>query len=225
MSNLPQLPLNYLHLPSRSENVRHPLFLLHGYGSNEEDLFSFAGDLNRYFEVFSLRAPLNLPPFGYAWYEIDFEAPQGKWSNLEQADASLNLLRNFLDEAAREFGFPLENISLLGFSQGCILSLALALRHPHLFSRVVGLSGYLNRELLPDLPDWERIRQLRIYNSHGTEDPVIPVDWARETPRFLESQGVRVQYEEYPSGHGVAPDNYNSFLTWLTQDLSLADPA
>ncbi len=220
MSNLPQLPLTYLHLPSRSEVERRPLLMLHGYGSNEEDLFSFAGDLNRYFEVFSLRAPLSLHPFGYAWYEIDFEAPKGKWSNLEQADASLIQLRKFLDEAAREFGFPLENISLLGFSQGCILSLALAFRYPDIFSRVVGLSGYVNRELLPEKPDWEAIRLLHIYSSHGTEDPVIPVDWARESASYLESQRVQVRYEEYPSGHGVAPDNYRSFLNWLTKDLS-----
>lgn len=191
------------------------MFMLHGYGSNEQDLFSFAGDLSERYEVFSLRAPLELPPFGYAWYQIDFEAPQGKWSNLEQAKESLDRLEDFVGEASKAFDFEIEELTLIGFSQGCILSLAMALRNPLYFSRVVGLSGYLNQQLLPESINREAVNNLKIYCSHGTEDPVIPVEWARITPTYFESLGLSITYEEYPSGHGVSAQNYQSFLDWI----------
>ncbi|MEM9144014.1 MAG: phospholipase, partial [Bacteroidota bacterium] len=57
------------------------LFLFHGYGSNEEDLFSFAPELPEELCIISVRAPYTLQPFGYAWYAIHFDAEQGKWSD------------------------------------------------------------------------------------------------------------------------------------------------
>lgn len=215
MSVLPPLPLTYLHLPCQQPELREPLFLLHGYGSNEEDLFSFAEDLSSRYEIFSLRAPLHLDPFGFAWYQIDFEAPKGKWSDLDQARESLALITAFIEQARLTFGPFNHKSNLLGFSQGAILSLALGLNQPANFQRVVGLSGYLNTELLTSQPDRSSMEGLQIYCSHGLVDPVIPVEWARNTPDYLQSLGKSITYEEFESGHGVNPANYQSFTNWM----------
>lgn len=214
MTQLPELPLSYLHLPCTNASSRIPLFMLHGYGSNREDLFSFASDLNSRYEIFSLQAPLPMHPFGFAWYQIDFEAPKGKWSNLEQARSSLHQIDEFVSSALEAFGLEDSRIALLGFSQGCILSFAYALQHPERVGRVIGLSGYVNEQLLPSTLDANRYESLQVYSSHGTEDPVIPVEWARKTPDFFRGIGKEITYEEFPSGHGVDANNYRSFVQW-----------
>jgi predicted esterase len=63
---------------------------MHGYGSNEHDLFSFADYLHDDFLVVSVRAPYSLQPMGYAWYAIHFDQEQGKWSDDNQAKESMN---------------------------------------------------------------------------------------------------------------------------------------
>ena len=143
MTERPLLSLEYLYHPPAQSEANGAFFLLHGYGSNEEDLFSFVGDLPKDYHYFSLRAPFGLDPFGYAWYAIDFDAPEGKWSNTEQAVESRGAILQFIDEACDAFGIDQNNLNLLGFSQGCILSFALALSFPERFKRVVGLSGHI----------------------------------------------------------------------------------
>ena len=215
MADLPQLPLTYRYYPPDSKDSQGAFFLLHGYGSNEDDLFSFVGELPRNYHYFSLRAPFKLEPFGYAWYAIDFDAPQGKWSNTEQAISSRDLILEFISEATRAFNLDPSDLNLLGFSQGCILSFALGLSHPERFHRLVGLSGYINPDLLLENYQEKEHHQLKIYSSHGQVDPVIPIEWAQRTPEFLKEIGAQVQFEEYPIGHGVSPQNFQSLKNWL----------
>ena len=67
------LSLEHLIRPSQQDQGKPPvIFLFHGYGSNEEDLFSFAPELPQQLCVISARAPIPLPPFGHAWYAINF---------------------------------------------------------------------------------------------------------------------------------------------------------
>jgi phospholipase/carboxylesterase len=74
------------------------LLLLHGYGSNEEDLFSFASELPDTYYVVSARAPYDLMYGSYAWYAINFDADENKFSDMNQASQSRDLIANFIDE-------------------------------------------------------------------------------------------------------------------------------
>ncbi len=193
------------------------MIMFHGYGSNEEDLFSFAGELPEELFIISARAPYDLMPYGYAWYAIHFDATDGKWSDNEQAARSRDLIAKFIDEVKDAYPIQKDNITLLGFSQGTILSYAVALSYPEKVKNVVALSGYVNQDILqkPEHPT----NHLNIYASHGTLDQVIPVDWARRSPSFLEEKGIDHVYEEFPVGHGVEPQNFYSFKRWLEQRL------
>ena len=64
------------------------LILLHGYGSDENDLFSFAAELPQELFIISVRAPYTMQPYGNAWYAINFDNEKGKWSDNEQAKQS-----------------------------------------------------------------------------------------------------------------------------------------
>jgi phospholipase/carboxylesterase len=192
------------------------LLLLHGYGSNEEDLFGFAAQLPEEYLIISARAPYSLPPYGNAWYAIDFDADMNKFTDNVQAAASRDLIAKFIDEVIEAYPVDPDNVTLLGFSQGTILSYSVALTYPEKVSRVVALSGYLNMDIIEDINSRD-ISKLSFFISHGSQDQVIPVEWARKAPEYLRAKGLDAEYHEYPVGHGVAPQNFHDLLKWLNK--------
>lgn len=215
-------PLAFEHSirPSAITDKKPPvLFMLHGYGSNEDDLFSFAPELSKDLCIISVRAPYLLQPYGYAWYAINFDADNGKWSDDEQAMASRENLVRFIEDACSTYGLDSHNITLLGFSQGAILSYAVALSYPQKIKNVIALSGYINTAILKDGYANNNFDTLSIYASHGQVDQVIPVEWAQKTPEILERLGIDFVFEEFPSGHGVIPENFYAFQKWLSSKI------
>ena len=193
------------------------LLLLHGYGSNEEDLFSFASELPEEYYVVSARAPYDMMYGSYAWYAINFDADENKFSDIGQAKLSRDLIVKFIDELIENHPIDSENVTLIGFSQGSILSYAVALSYPEKVQRLVAMSGYLNTEIAVDGFEKNDFSGLKIFASHGTVDQVIPVEWARKSPGILENLGISCVYKEYPIGHGVSPQNFYDFKSWLQQ--------
>lgn len=212
-----KLPLEYLIRPSSNENGPYPgLFMLHGYGSNEADLFSFADQLPEELCIISFRAPYEIQPFGHAWYAINFESSQGKWNDIPQAIHSRDLVLQTIDKAIAGYHLDPKRISLLGFSQGSILSYSLALSYPERIKSLIALSGYIDREMLGADFATSDLSKLQIYASHGQVDPIIPAAWAQESTEFLKSHDIEVTYEEYPVGHGVSAANLNAFKRWIS---------
>lgn len=214
------LSLEHLLKPSSHTEGKPPvLFMFHGYGSNEEDLFSFAADLPGELCIISARAPHAIQPFGYAWYTINFDASYGKWSNVEQACESRDLMLKFIDEACKAYQLNTGSINLLGFSQGTVLCYALALSYPERFRNIIALSGYIDEQILVENYREKDHSSLRVYASHGQMDMVIPPEWAQKAPKLLKEMGITYSYEEFPVGHGVSPRNFESFLKWLKEQL------
>jgi len=212
------MALSLQHLVRAPKNIKekNPLLLLiHGYGSNEEDLFSFASELPEEYYVISVRAPYDLSYGSHAWYAINFDADENKFSDLDQAKSSRDLIAGFIDELIFTYPIDKDNITLIGFSQGTILSYAVALSYPQKVQRVVAISGYLNLEILS--PDYLKnsFSNLKIFASHGSVDQVIPVDWARKAKPILDNLGIETVYKEYPVGHGVSPQNFYDLKNWL----------
>ncbi len=210
-----KLSLQHIIRPSSKTTDIPVLFMLHGYGSNEEDLFSFATELPEELCIISVRAPYDLQPYGHAWYAINFDEHQGKWSDDEQAKTSRDAIVGFIDEACTSYKLDANNVTLLGFSQGTILSYSVALSFPEKIKNVIALSGYINENILIDGYKNKDHSNLNFYASHGSLDQVIPVDWARKAPIFLKNLEITHQYEEFPIGHGVAPQNFYSLKNWL----------
>ena len=191
------------------------LLLLHGYGSNDSDLFSFATELPDEYYVISARAPYDLQYGSYAWYAINFDADQNKFSDHDQAILSRDLVVRFIEELKVKFPIDSSNITIIGFSQGSILSYSIALSYPNIVQRVGALSGYLNLDINSENYQNNDFSNLKIFASHGTVDQVIPVEWARKTDPILKSLGINSTYKEYPIGHGVSPQNFFDLKDWL----------
>ena len=82
--------LEYKIRKSAIENQKNPsIILLHGYGSDENDLFSFAEHLPKKYTIISLRAPFETPMGGYCWFSINFNNSNEKWSDHKQAYQSI----------------------------------------------------------------------------------------------------------------------------------------
>lgn len=205
--------------PKNNQTKAAVLIMLHGYGSDENDLFSFASELPEELFIISVRAPIPMQPYGNAWYAIYFDNTSGKFSDNEQAKTSRDLIAKFIDEAVAAYDVDANNVTLLGFSQGTILSYAVALHYPEKVKNIIALSGYINQDLLPGDLNVKDYSKLDFYCSHGSEDQVIPVEWARKSKPFLDKLNIKNTYSEFSVGHGVAPQNFFEFKNWLEKRI------
>jgi phospholipase/carboxylesterase len=204
-------PKNY------SENTTL-LLLLHGYGSNEQDLFSFAQELDENLLIVSAQAPLELGFNSYAWYTINFNTAQGSnFTDIPEAIKAREKIAIFIDELQQLYHIQPSKTILLGFSQGTILSYSIALNYPEKVQKVIALSGYIHEKLLPENLNSKNYQKLDFFISHGTVDQVIPISWAEKAPSFLNNLGIKTIFKTYPIGHGVSPPNFFDFKKWLEE--------
>ena len=216
----PQLSLAHLARPAKTpvEGQAPLLIQLHGVGSNERDLFEFAELLDPRFVVVSARAPLIAGPDSFAWFDVRF-LPQGNVINVEQLRASRDALVQFIGEATAAYQADPQRVYLLGFSQGGMIGLTLALTHPALVAGVAAMSARLPPQVVPWFAPKEEIAGMPLLMTHGTEDQVIPIRDARETRTLLADLPVDLEYHEYEMGHQVTPTSLDVVFAWLTARL------
>lgn len=191
------------------------LFMLHGYGSNEEDLFSFVPTLPEDWLVVSFRAPKVSNYGGYAWFDIDFNNSENFVDEQEANDAVTMVLQNIL-KVSNHYGLINNATHLCGFSQGGMIVYALALQHPELFSKIAILSSYPEEKMLKNITkDKKKLEPLRFFISHGTDDAVVPLDWARKAADILYDLSAYFSFREYMNGHGVNQKNYMDLMEFF----------
>jgi phospholipase/carboxylesterase len=218
--------LSLVHLarsPGAGSGVPPLLLLLHGRGSNEQDLFGLAPLLDPRFQIISPRAPHSLGPGSYEWFAISF-TPAGILIDTAQADASLTQLLTFIQEAVDAYGADPARVYLMGFSQGAIMSAGAALTAPERFAGAVLMSGRIPPEIGPRLAAPERLAGLPILLVHGTYDNVLPIAYGRESKALLETLPVDLTYHEYPMGHEVSRDSLDEVAAWLSARLDASAP-
>ncbi len=201
------------------------LVLLHGYGSNENDLFSF----KKYFEnqtIYSLRAPENLPGTTsgkYSWYNILVHTNGEKKRDTVQAQKSIEQIVTFLKSIPRK---PGQKIILGGFSQGSILSLNIGLKYPELVDGIVGMSGmlFLMDDFSPSPAQLNEYKNMFFFIAHGTKDKIISIEEARKVKTKLNEWNCPVQYKEYPIEHTISGQEVFSMLMWMSTNFGPLNP-
>jgi phospholipase/carboxylesterase len=208
--------------PLEGEGPPPLLLLLHGVGSNEEDLMGLAPYLDRRLLIVSARGPVTIAPGMYAWFQVVLD-PADPIINPEQAESSRRVIIRFMGEAADAFRADPARVYLLGFSQGAIMSLSVALTEPARVAGVVAMSGRLLPEVLPLLAPAEALRDLPILLQHGTADQVLPIQHGRTARARLASLPVDLTYREYPMGHQVSDESLADAAAWLRRQLDRTD--
>jgi phospholipase/carboxylesterase len=185
--------------------------LFHGRGADENDLFPLLDvlDPERRLHGYTPRGPLSLPPGGAHWYIV----PRVGYPDPPTFSASYAEAGEWLDS------LPHERIVLGGFSQGCVMSLALGLGvgRPRP-AAIAGFSGFI-----PEVPGWEldADRPLPpVALGHGTLDPVIPVEFGRAARDRLLAAGAELLYKEYPLPHTLDPQFLVEVREWLAARLT-----
>lgn len=194
------------------------LVLLHGVGSNEQDLMGLAPTLDRRFFIVSARAPLTLGHASYGWYHIDWSSGVPSMDP-EEAEKSRNVLLRFIDELLQNYNIDPKRVYLMGFSQGCIMSIYCALTEPEKFAGIVGMSGRLVPGMRERTVSPDRLKDRPMIVVHGTEDTVIPIADGRALRDYLQSLPLDLTYREYSMGHWVTHESLNDITAWLEKRL------
>lgn len=148
-----------------------------------------------------------------AWYDIfGFESTTHQdRPGIMEAASSINALI----EQEKQRGIPENRIVLAGFSQGGAMALHCGLRYPKKLAGILALSCYIP---IADTLEAERSvanQKTPIFLAHGTEDDVVPIDWAYLAKRTLEQLHYTVNWHEYPMRHAVSPSETRDISTWL----------
>lgn len=193
------------------------MFLLHGRGADENDLFPLFDmlDPDRRLLGVSPRGPLSLPPGGAHWYRV----LQVGYPDPSTFHPTYGLLQRWFDEVLIELGVAIDRTVVGGFSQGCVMSYSLALGQDRPRpAGLIGMSGFIPTVDdfsvdLADLGGWPAMI------GHGSFDPVIAVEWGRKAHEQLRSAGAAVMYRESPVDHTIDAGFLHEAEGWLHKVL------
>lgn len=209
-------------LPAAAGDPPHPcILLLHGRGTNENDLLPLGPELDSRLFTVSARAPFEFPWGGYAWYNLD---PSGVGFPDEiSLQGSLDRLREFLGQITEAYPIDPGRLYTAGFSMGSVMAGTLGLAEPDRVAGSVILSGYLPiHNTVTFRP--EGAAGHRFFQAHGLLDDVIPVSFGRETRAYLAATPVDLTYKEYPMGHEVGQEELRDLRLWMAETLDERAP-
>jgi phospholipase/carboxylesterase len=192
------------------------LLALHGWGANAHDLLGLAPYLHR-------GEALVLCPQGPVCFEISPGNPGYGWFPLTgggeidpgEFAAGAGAIREFLDAACHQYPVDPRKLVVLGFSQGAVMAYDLVLRDPGRFAGLAALSSWLPDELADAVAADPARGSLPTFVSHGSEDPMIPVERGRESRDALLRLGVPTVYREYEMGHEIRTETLKDLVEWL----------
>lgn len=185
---------------------------LHGWGANCNDLTPLATELN-------------LPNYRFEFLDAPFPHPQvpgGKmWYNLSTPEylglvESRQMLIDWLVSLESKTGIPLSKTILCGFSQGGAMAMDVGVRFP--LTGLIILSGYLHSPLQPSV---DKLPHILIV--HGIQDPVVPIEQAKQSRDTLTNLGANVQYQEFNMGHEIRPESLKLMRSFVMDAIAKAE--
>lgn len=208
-----------VHLPARLDVTKcYPvIFTLHGKGSNERNMFDLVSPLAEEFIVIGIRGNRILGS-GYQYYDLKSLGNPIR----EHFNQAMRELTEFIDYATDNYPIDADRRYLLGFSQGAILSMSLALVLGDRLKSIVALNGYVPEFVKTEYP-LRSVEQVSVFISHGEFDSVFPVGIGKANAAYFEGLAPNLTFKLYPTDHGVSPDNQRDFLQWLRLDAAQPD--
>jgi phospholipase/carboxylesterase len=208
--------------PRSGRRPRRLVVLLHGVGADGNDLIGLAPYLaqllpDALFVSPDGPFPYDMAPFGRQWFSIQDRSPAMMLAGLQ---AAAPVLDGFLDETLDGHGLTDRELALVGFSQGTMISLYVALRRTEPCAGIVGFSGALMGA--DGLASGSRARP-PVLLVHGDADPVVPVQATVAAQAALQAAGFRVAAHLRPGmGHGIDPVGMQLAAQFLAE--AFADP-
>lgn len=199
---------------SDADTVYPTILALHGRGSNEQDLIGLAPYLPKEILWISPRGTFSLGPGSYEWFQI---TEIGKPDPTRLANA-LETIDTFIEEAVVHYPVDKNKLYLLGFSQGSVVSLSYALTRPQRVAGVIAQSGYVPHESGLQF-DEVGIKNKPFILTHGLQDRLLPIEWARRSRNLLQKLEVELEYHEFDMAHQVIEESLAVINVWLEKQL------
>lgn len=182
-----------------SSSPANLLILLHGWTGNEKSMDLFVKRFQSRFFVLSPRGHISagLDSFGWCQYQNGVMPDAGSYS------PAADILLADISEIISKYNYRFNKIRVIGFSQGAALAYTLAIKNSKIFKNLACLSGYLPSGLLAE-PSSRNLDGSRFFITHGIQDPVIPVLYARDAVKSIRASGGDAIYCEENGGHKLS---------------------
>ncbi len=206
-------------LAPKTGKAKRLMVLLHGYGSDGNDLIGLA----RYWQsalpemlFVAPNAPEKCPmnPAGYQWFDLDLNREISRLSGSKNARP---VLEEFLDQLWQQTGFDASNTFLVGFSQGAMMALDVGLRLKKQPLGIISFSGGLIGE-----DDWESDIKIKppVCLVHGEGDDVVPVSLSINSKTRLEKIEIKTAMQIEPGlGHTISVEGLGFALAFMRELL------
>ena len=194
------------------------LILMHGYGSNEKDLFAWADYLDERLLIVCPRGPKDMGNGRYSWFEL-LPSELGLRYKSEEVIQTANDIATFAYQISEKYNVNKDKIFLGGFSQGAILSLGTGVMFEDKFAGIICLSGSFYREFGSLLNQRKNPSALNVFLSHGRNDTVLPFKEVEDYVKFIRDKGGTVEAKYYDSAHAVSAQNLKDMIAWLKRQI------
>ncbi|MCW9035207.1 MAG: alpha/beta hydrolase [Rhodospirillales bacterium] len=222
------------HLPE-SGIVDQLVIFLHGYGADGNDLIGLAPIFAKFLPNTAFYAPdapepCEMSPYGRQWFSLNTYDPEQLRRDpktmgamyeamLTGAQLAAPSINQYIDERLAEHGLGPDKLALIGFSQGTMMSLQVALRRSEPIAALLGYSGAL---VGADLLEKEIISRPPITLIHGVADPVVPFEALEAATKALLGAGLSVESHPRPDlEHGIDPEGVKIGVEFLRQKFGI----
>ncbi len=205
--------------PKSNSDPNNIVILCHGYGGDGKDISILANYWKNFLPNTLFLCPdapeiCKVNPSGFQWFDLMDQSEDEIFSKSLLAEKKLNL---FIDEVIKNYKIENNKIALVGFSQGCMISLQVALKRKEEIGCLIGFSGkILNKDHLK-----ENINSRpKIYLMHGDKDGVVPVNFLLEAQHFFDQNKYKIQVKIFENcEHRIPNEGVSIGLEFLKKNL------
>ena len=205
--------------PLSKNKPRQGIILCHGYGGDGKDISSLAINWRRFLPDAIFLCP-NAPeictvnPQGYQWFDLTSEEEEVILEKSLMAEEKLN---TFLDQVFDNFQLEPTNLALVGFSQGCMVSIQVGLKKKEQINCIIGYSGkVINQKHLSNNIN----SKPKIFLMHGANDTIVPPTHLLEAKEYLNKCGLKIKTKLFKNcDHKIPVEGSSLGLGFLKKNL------
>ena len=206
-------------LPLSKNKPRHVIVLCHGYGGDGKDISSLAINWQRFLPNTIFLCP-NAPeickdnPQGYQWFDLSSDKEE---LILEKSLLAEEKLNKFIDQVSDSLQLESKNLAIVGFSQGCMISIQVVLKKKQQIGCLIGYSGkIINKEYLSKNIN----SKPKIFLLHGENDTIVPPTHLLEAKEYLKNNGINIKTKIFKNcEHKIPVEGVSLGLAFLKKNL------
>ena len=206
-------------LPLSKNKPQQAIVLCHGYGGDGKDISALAINWQRFLPDAIFLCPnapeiCSINPQGYQWFDL---ASEKEDIILEKSLIAEEKLNTFLDQVFDNLQLESSNLALVGFSQGCMMSIPVGLKREKKINCLIGYSGkVINQKHLSNNIN----SKPKIFLMHGENDTIVPPTYLLEAKEYLKKHGINVKTKMFKNcEHRIPVEGSSLGLEFLKKNL------